>query len=78
MAWILFQMLPLIEDLTRFEIGVTVQHNDQPAEELTLVVHATNEGEAILTAHGQIAALQSNRQRLKSLNFGRAKKGGAS
>jgi hypothetical protein len=76
-------MLPsvLVEE-TRHEIDVTVQLNGRPAIPLRLVVFASNEGDAILTAHGQIEALAGRNRCLRSIRFASPdlakKKGGAS
>lgn len=63
-------MLPSVSvEETRHEIGVTVQLHGRPDIPLRLVVFASNEGAAILTAHGQIEALAGRNRCLRSIRF---------
>ena len=58
-----------VEEETRHEVGVTVELNGLPPIPLRLVVFASNEGEAILIAHGQVEALVGRNRNLRSLRF---------
>ena len=53
----------------RYEIGVAISQPSQPTVALKLVVWAGHEGDAVLLAHGQIAALLGNKRKGTTVSF---------